>query len=422
MSDPGIIPDVVGAQPHGAVPAASSTPTVRAGGRKAMFWVIAAFGALLVSVAATLLAGGNTAQGPTLGADNPAPTGGMALAEVLRQQGVTVTVVNTFSEAQSAASDESDSTLLFYDEGGYLPADRLPDVTALSARTVVVSPDFLTLTTLAPGLGFGGVSDADELTADCDVAAAVRAGTLSPGGSTLRITESARDEYTGCFPSDDDTFAMVQRVTASDALTFVAPTGAFTNDEIATYGNAALALNLLGAGDTLVWYLPTLADVQRTGPPSLGDLTPGWVTPTLLLLVVTFIAASIWRGRRFGPLVAENLPVAVKASETMEGRARLYARSSARLRAIDALRVGTSGRLAQRVGLSRNADMDEVIDAVSALTGRPSHNVRALLLDDIPSTDSDLLRLSDSLLDLENETRRATEPSSGGQHNGRMEP
>jgi hypothetical protein len=112
----------------------------------------------------------------------------------------------------------------------------------------------------------------------------------------------------------------------------------------------------------------------------------------------------------------------VKASETMEGRARLYARNSARLRAIDALRVGASGRLAQRVGLSRNADMDEVIDAVSTVTGRPAHNVRALLLDDVPTTDSDLLRMSDALLDLENETSRATDPSFGGHHNGRMEP
>jgi Domain of unknown function (DUF4350) len=423
MSRPGITRAIVPAPgPQVAVAAGSSTPTVRAMGRKAVFWVIAAFGALLVAVAGTLLAGGSTAEGPTLGANNPAPGGGMALAEVLRQQGVTVTVANSFTEAQSAASGASDPTVLFYDEGGYLASDRLPDVADLAARTVVISPDFLALQALAQELGFGGVSDAEELAADCDVPAAVRAGTLSPGGSTLRLTESAGDEYTGCFPSDDETFSVIQRATTSGTLTFVAPTAAFTNDEVATYGNAALALNLLGAGDTLVWYLPTLADVERTGPPSLGELTPGWVTPTLLLLIVTFVAAATWRGRRFGPLVAENLPVAVKASETMEGRARLYARSSARLRAIDALRVGTVGRLAQRVGLSRSADMDEVIDAVSTLTGRPSHIVRAILLDDIPSTDSELLRLSDALLDLENETARATDLSSGGHHNGRMEP
>lgn len=423
MSGPGIARAMVQTPgPQDPVPAPSSTPTVRAAGRKAVFWVIAAFGALLVSVAAALLAGGSTAEGPTLGADNPAPAGGMALAEVLRQHGVTVTVANTFSEARSAASDARDPTVLFYDEGGYLTADRLPDIATLAGRTVVVSPDFLALQALAPGLGFGGVSDAEELTADCDVPAAVRAGTLSPGGSTLRVTEPAGSEYTGCFPSAGDTFSVVQRATASTTVTFVAPTGVFTNDEIATYGNGALALNLLGAGDTLVWYLPTLADVQRTGPPSLGELTPGWVTPTLLLLVVTFVAAAIWRGRRFGPLVAENLPVAVKASETMEGRARLYARSSARLRAIDALRVGTIGRLAQRAGLSRSADLDEVIDAVSTLTARPSRSVRAILLGDIPSTDSELLHLSDALLDLENETARATDVSSGSHHNGRMEP
>ena len=66
--------------------------------------------------------------------------------------------------------------------------------------------------------------------------------------------------------------------------------------------------------------------------------------------------------------------------------------------------------------------MDEVVDAVANLTGRESHSVRAILLDDIPTTDSELLRLSDALLDLENETTRATDLSSGGHHNGRMEP
>lgn len=408
--------------PQGTVPARSSTPTVRAVGRKALFWVVAALGALVVSVVAAVVAGGSTGEGPTLGADNPAPAGGMALAEVLRQQGVTVTIADDLGEAQSAASTASDPTLLFYDENGFLPADRLPDVAALATRTVVISPDFVALQALAPGLGFGGVSDAKELAADCDVPAAIRAGTLSPGGATLRVTESADAGYTGCFPSDEDTFSFVQRATEAGTLTFIPSTDVFGNDTVAAYGNAALALNLLGAGDTLVWYLPTLADVERTGPPSLGELTPGWVTPTLLLLVVTVVAASIWRGRRFGPLVAENLPVAVKASETMEGRARLYARSSARLRAIDALRVGTVGRLSQRAGLPRSAGMDEIVDAVATLTGRPSHEVRAIVLDDIPSTDSDLLRLSDALRDLEIETARATDQSLGSHHNGRMEP
>ena len=194
---------------------------------------------------------------------------------------------------------------------------------------------------------------------------------------------------------------MVEQASDHQTITFVGQPAVFRNEGIATYGNAALALNQLGASDTLVWYLPTLADVPRTGPPSLGSLTPGWVTPALALLLLTAIGAFVWRGRRFGPLVAENLPVTVRANETMEGRARLYARHSARLRAIDALRVGTLGRLANSLGLPRTAHHSEITLAVAALTGRTVAEVRAVLIDDMPTHDSELIRLSDRLADLE---------------------
>lgn len=384
--------------------------------------MIAAVGALLVAIAASFIAGGPNADGPALGASNPGPAGGMALAEVLRQQGVTVVVADDLREARAAAAESTDPTVLFHDGNGYLPPDRLTELASLASRTVVVSPDFLALQQLAPGIGFGGISDAETLAAECDVPAAQRAGELSPGGSTLGLTDAAGADYTGCFPSGDDTFAMIQRDGGAGILTLVASADTFSNDAIASYGNAALALNLLGGSDTVVWYLPTLADVERTGPPSLGELTPGWVTPTLLLLVAVFVAAAFWRGRRFGPLVPENLPVQVRASETMEGRARLYARTSARLRAIDALRVGTVDRLARRAGLARTASVDEVVEVVAALTGRASGNVRAIIIDDVPTNDRDLLRLSDELLALERETARATDPSTGSPPNGRMEP
>jgi hypothetical protein len=196
----------------------------------------------------------------------------------------------------------------------------------------------------------------------------------------------------------------------------------FRNDTITLEGNAALALNLLGAGGDLIWYLPTLADVARTGPPSLGALTPGWVTPTLVLLVLVSLTAMIWRGRRFGPLVAENLPVTVRAGETMEGRARLYARSSARLRALDALRVGAIQRLAATVGLSRLATLDEVVLAVAATAGRAPSQVRLTLVDAIPATDRDLITLSDQIQDLERATTRTPRSPSPPPPPGRMDP
>jgi hypothetical protein len=201
------------------------------------------------------------------------------------------------------------------------------------------------------------------------------------------------------------------------------------NDTIASKGDAALALNLLGAHRTLIWYISSYADLQEGDTPSLADLTPGWVTPLMLLLLLVGVAAAVWRGRRFGPIVVENLPVVVRASETMEGRARLYSRAKARLRALDSLRIGTVDRLARAVGLPRTATVGEVTDAVAALTGRDRVTVSALLLDAVPSSDAELVRLSDELLTLETavatartgwsrpaDSRDTAEPPENGQH------
>ncbi|GAB3129708.1 hypothetical protein GCM10027056_32190 [Glaciibacter psychrotolerans] len=319
-----------------------------------------------------------------------------------------MTAAPTLEVARATIATHPQSTLFLADEGGYLNGDQITEVLNLAPRTVVANPDFLVLDQFDSAIGFGGVSAAKTLSADCAVPAARHAATLSPGGRTLRLITPGAPGLTGCFPSGDNTFSVIEQVSDGGVVTLVAPNAVFSNDEIATFGNAALALNLLGASDSVIWYVPTLADVARSGPPSLGQLAPGWVTPVLLLLVLTALAAMVWRGRRFGPLVGENLPVIVRASETMEGRARLYARTSARLRAIDAVRIGTLQRLVDMTGLPRTASVTEIAQAVAALTRRPVTEVLAIVRDSLPRSDRDLLRLSDQLAQLEQTTARAT--------------
>ena len=405
----------------------SSTPTIRVALRRSSFWVIAGVGALLVAVIGFLVAGAGGTAGPRLGSENPAPAGAMAVVEVLRQQGVTVVPVDTLDEAETATAAAGSATLFLSDESGYLGSDQLGRLGTLASHIVIADPDFLVLQTLAPEVGFGGVSTADALSSQCPVTAAERAETISPGGKTLGLP-AGTPGYTGCFPGDDNTYSVIERVTDDRTITLVADTAVFANDEIATYGNAALALNLLGSTDTLVWYLPTLADVPVTGPPTLGALTPGWVTPVMLLLVAVTLAAMVWRGRRFGPLVAEDLPVVVRANETMEGRARLYARGNARLRAVDAIRMGAVARMAQAAGLPRTATLDQVIRTVAALTARPPEQVHAVLVGEVPGSDAAMMALSDAVDELERATTLAVRPPGAGPSptappsTGRMEP
>ncbi len=122
----------------------------------------------------------------------------------------------------------------------------------------------------------------------------------------------------------------------------------FFNDRLDDHGNASLALQLLGSRPHLVWYLPSLADSTPAPEEERGffDLIPsGWLWGTLQLFIAAALAA-LWRARRLGPLVPEKLPVAIRASETVEGRARLYRKADARDRAAAALRSATRTRLA----------------------------------------------------------------------------
>ena len=101
----------------------------------------------------------------------------------------------------------------------------------------------------------------------------------------------------------------------------------------------------------------------------------------------------------------------MRASETMEGRARLYQKGAARLHALDALRIGAVSRLATLCGLSRLATVDDVIAAVATVTTRDPAGIRSLLLTAEPRTDRDLVRLSDELLELERHLARAIRSS-----------
>lgn len=381
------------------------TPTVRSSLRRTAFWSIGAAVAVLIAVVVLLARGVSSPDGVFLSATNPAPGGAMAVVEVLRDQGVHVAVVGTLQDAEDAL-DGAEATLLLHDAEGYLEPALLGDISSLAAHTVLIEPGFLQLREVAPQVGAAGAVEG-ELTADCDLPAVRSAGAVLGDGSGYRVTADTIDAAT-CLGSGDDVYSLIQVERDGRLVTVLGASAAITNEHVVELGNAAFALGVLGENATLVWYQPTLADVAG-GSATIADLTPAWLSPVLALMFLVVIAAGIWRGRRMGPLVVEHLPVTVPANETMDGRARLYQKASARLRALDALRVGTISRIAVVCGLPRAAGVAEVAAVVASVTGRNLQEVRWLLLDAEPATDRDLITLSDHLLTLEKDTvRRAT--------------
>ncbi|MBO0829094.1 MAG: DUF4350 domain-containing protein, partial [Streptosporangiales bacterium] len=123
--------------------------------------------------------------------------------------------------------------------------------------------------------------------------------------------------------------------------------------------------------------------------------------------VLALAVFAFARGRRLGPVLAERLPVVVRATETTEGRSRLYRSLRARERAVQALRGGVVARLRSLVRLPRDADPSAVVAAVAEHTGRDPVEVEGLLHGAAPTDDATLVRLADELDALEKEVRRS---------------
>jgi hypothetical protein len=333
------------------------------------------------------------------------PDGARAVVNVLRDQGVDVEPATTLAEVRAVDSDPADTTLLLYDAYLVLGRDQHRELLRLADRVVVLDAVDTELDVFAPGVIYDSNGFGETFRADCDLPAAENAETVS-GSPYLYDISEAEGDVTGCFETGDGLHAVVDTRTSGAEVTIVGISQAFTNSRILDAGNAAFALNLVGEHETLIWYRPDLSELDSGEIPTAVSLTPPWVTPLILLVVLFGLAAAVWRGRRLGSLVVERLPVVVRANETMEGRARLYERAGSREHALDSLRIGSVARLAKLCGLPRRATFDEVIDAVAALTGRTRSDLSTLLVDRIPVNDGDLVQLSDDLLLLEAELTR----------------
>ncbi|MFF8934266.1 DUF4350 domain-containing protein [Streptomyces paradoxus] len=339
------------------------------------------------------------------------PGGSRAIAELLADRGVDTRVVTTLDEAATAAAP--DTTLLVAAPDLLTPTQqtRLHKAFADSrGRTVLIASGSASIERLAPGVTADPATSLDStLSPDCALPAARRAGTAETGGVRYTTTHLGADS---CYPSER--LATLLRIPDStgdgDTIALGAP-DILLNDHLDEQGNASLALQLLGSRPHLVWYLPSLSDTSATNPDderSFFDLLPsGWLWGTLQLFIAAALAA-LWRARRLGPLVPEKLPVAIRASETAEGRARLYRKTDARDRAADALRSTTRTRLAPLVGVpgAQAHTPEALLPALSAHLHGDGQDQHALLFGPPPSDDAALIALADRLDALEREVRR----------------
>ncbi|MDH6221291.1 DUF4350 domain-containing protein [Streptomyces pseudovenezuelae] len=390
------------------LPATSASPTARQVWTRARGIALAVVLLLVTAVVIAVIR--SDARHGTLDPRSVDPYGSRAVAELLADRGVSTRVVTTLGEARAAAAPDTTLLIAAPDLLTDRQQARLHAATAGSGgRTVLVASGSASVERLAPGVTADPATSLDStLSPHCALPAARTAGSADTGGIRYTTTHLDADE---CYPSER--LATLLRIpdTSGDGDTVVlgAPDVLF-NNRLDDQGNASLALQLLGSRPHLVWYLPSLSDTSATdgGEESFLDLLPsGWLWGTLQLFVAALLAA-LWRARRLGPLVPERLPVAIRASETVEGRARLYRKANARDRASAALRSTTRTRLAPLVGVpvTQAHSPETLLPALSAHLRGDGQTLHSLLFGPPPSDDTALIALADQLDALEREVRR----------------
>lgn len=321
------------------------------------------------------------------------PDGAHALVALLREQGVDVVVADTVADAERAARPDS---LLLVAQTLYLSDDellrRLADI---PGDRLVVDPISRTREALTPAIR---LSSAGTLNSepDCDLPEATRAGTVRLDATDTYDAAGENLPVTRCYGG-----AVVRYSDAGRTVTVVGTAHFMTNSTLLEQGNAALAMNLAGARPRVIWYAPQQAEGESSGTATIFDMIPDQVTWIVAQLCLVVGLVALWQGRRLGPLVAERLPVVVRASETAEGRGRLYRSRRARDRAADALRTATLQRLLPRLGLGVNAPAPAVVSAITQRCIGDAESLHRTLFGAPPATDADLVHLAHALDDIE---------------------
>ncbi|MGZ6804064.1 MAG: DUF4350 domain-containing protein [Nocardioidaceae bacterium] len=357
--------------------------------------LLVGLGLLLAVVVVLVLGGGAVSTSTPLDPDNPEPGGAQAVARVLADHGVEVTVARG-ADALERADVGAGTTVLVTssDQLGRSTTRRLLDATR--GADVVVA---------AAGPGLTRALGVDRPPSAVSVRRPRDAHCADTTYDGLRLEVDRALAYPGpggCFGGPDGSLLLQAR----PGLTLLGAADALANDQVLRADDAAVVLRLLGRHPRLVWYVPTIDDLVGGDGVSLQTLLPRWVRPGLWLGGVAVVALVLWRGRRLGALATEPLPVVVKAIETTRSRGRLYRRAGDRGHAAEALRRAARQRLAERLRLG-SPDPDTLVRDVARHTGRPADEVRHLLGPDAPAPghDRDLVALAGRLAALEEEVR-----------------
>lgn len=363
-------------------------------------WVLLA---LVVIVGVATLSTYLTAPRPggPMDPESTSPEGAHALVTLLSERGVEVVTAGDMAAVEAAARPD---TLILIAQTFYLFDDELlRRLASLPGDRLLLAPISRTREELAPEIRIAGSTTFGDSEPDCDLREAVRAGNVQFGLSDA-YEAAGNVSVTSCYGG-----ALVRYTHNGREVTVVSSDEFMMNSGLLKEGNAALAMNLAGSHPRVIWYAPQHSQIEGEsgGGAEASDFIPaqvGWIVLQLCLVVVL---VAVWKGRRIGPLVAEQLPVVVRASETVEGRGRLYRSRRARDRAGEALRTATLQRMMPRLGLAHDAQPPAVVSAVAERCGLNPQAVAHILFGPPPASDPDLVNLAHELDNIERQVAQS---------------
>jgi hypothetical protein len=364
---------------------------------------------VLVGVALAVVAGAvvvslvnSTEHADTLDPRSYDSNGAHAIGALLAARGVHVTTYTSTASAVSAAV--AGSTLVVVDPERLSDADA-GELAGTAADLLIVGADPLQLQQIGLPVAPGEPGSSDKtVEPECRLAAATTAGSAYVGVQSYRSNNATA----ACYPVGDGSALLQLAGPRGNVATLLADGTPLLNANLARAGDAALALGLLDAHPQVEWLVPPIVVAGDTtaSQPTLVGLMPARLKWAALQLLVAVAVVAVWRGRRFGRLVPEALPVVVRQAETAIGRGRLYRRARARPHAAESLREATRARLRRRLGLPASVPVTALVAAVASRTGRAATDVHDVLYGSIPSDDRGLVALAGELSRLERQARQ----------------
>lgn len=354
------------------------------------------FGVLLVAAVllGAYLSAARRTEGPPLDPRSTSADGARAVVELVSRFGS--------MEVLDAVPDARFDTALVLQDRFDRDADAQLRAWVEGGGTLVVADPGSTFTPPAVGTTDG------EVEVGCDLADLAGVGALETSDGLLLDPAGASAT---CTPTGGDGALVVVEELGAGRIVSVGGPSPFTNRHLDEADNAVLAVALLAPdpGTRSAFLRPDLA--VGTGDRGLVDLIGTPVRAALAQLGVAFVLAALWRGRRLGRPVPEPQPVQVEAAELTEAVGRLLGRSRRPARAAAVLRDRARRDLSPVLGVTLDAPVDLVVDAVAARTTLTPDEARRATADPVDS-DADLVDVATLLARIREETthgRRAVE-------------